>query len=160
MSIANAGKLFTTDLLEVINITKIFQLGIASWFGPLVTTPLHAFHEHFQVNTLGPVVLFQAAHTLLLPSPTGAPILAVISSALGSLGRFVSITATPYGTIWRGKKSWILKISVNQLAKLDAAGSNFFSVLEGDLHVVRDHTCCNVRKKYEVHEVVDRKYFR
>ncbi|KAF7343900.1 NAD(P)-binding protein [Mycena venus] len=66
-------------------------------FGPLVTTPLHAFHEHFQVNTLGPVVLFQAAHTLLLASPTGEPIFAVISSAIGSLGRFLSITATPYG---------------------------------------------------------------
>ncbi|KAF7343891.1 NAD(P)-binding protein [Mycena venus] len=75
----------------------IANAGIASHFGPLVATPLHAFHEHFQVNTLGPVVLFQAAHTLLLASPAGAPIFAVISSALGSLGRFIPIAATPYG---------------------------------------------------------------
>ncbi|KAF7343894.1 NAD(P)-binding protein [Mycena venus] len=75
----------------------IADAGIASHLGPLVATPLHAFHEHFQVNTLGTVVLFQAAHTLVLASPAGAPIFAVISSALGSLGRFLSIIATPYG---------------------------------------------------------------
>ncbi|KAF7343908.1 NAD(P)-binding protein [Mycena venus] len=73
---------------------------------------LPAFHEHFEVNTLGPVVLFQAAHTLLLASPTGAPVFAVISSIISSMGRFLSISATPYG---------MSKAAVNFLVKtLDA----------------------------------------
>lgn len=49
------------------------------------------------MNTLGPVILFQAAHKLLLASPTGAPVFAVISIAVSSMGRFGYISATPYG---------------------------------------------------------------
>jgi len=75
----------------------IANAGIANHFGPLTTTPLSAFHDHFEVNTLGPVVLFQAAHKLLLPSPTGAPVFAVISSGAGSIGGFLYLRATPYG---------------------------------------------------------------
>jgi len=74
----------------------IANAGIADHFGPLATTPLSAFRDHFEVNTLGPVVLFQAAHKLLLASPTGAPVFAVISSIIGSLGRFVYAAITPY----------------------------------------------------------------
>ncbi|KAF7343890.1 NAD(P)-binding protein [Mycena venus] len=90
-AIAQIGKI--AGQLDVI----IASAGIASHFGPLATTPLPAFHEHFEVNTLGPVVLFQAAHTLLLASPTGSPVFAVISSIVGSMGHFLSISATPYG---------------------------------------------------------------
>ncbi|KAJ7302642.1 hypothetical protein DFH08DRAFT_1089670 [Mycena albidolilacea] len=75
----------------------IANAGINNHFSPLVTTPLPAFREHFEVNTLGPVILFQAAYKLLLVSPTGAPVFAVISSAVGSMGRFGYISATPYG---------------------------------------------------------------
>ncbi|KAK7014258.1 NAD(P)-binding protein [Favolaschia claudopus] len=75
----------------------IANAGIANYNGPVVDTPAEKFREHFDVNTLGPVVLFQAAHKLLLASPTGAPIFAVISSLIGSMGRFFYIAATPYG---------------------------------------------------------------
>ncbi|KAK7042038.1 NAD(P)-binding protein [Favolaschia claudopus] len=75
----------------------IANAGIANHSGPLTSTPLSAFHEHFEVNTLGPVVLFQAAHKLLLAFPNNTPIFAVISSVCGSMNRFMHISATPYG---------------------------------------------------------------
>jgi norsolorinic acid ketoreductase len=49
------------------------------------------------VNSLGLVVLFQAVHKLLFASPTGAPKLAYISSALGSIGGYIDLAATAYG---------------------------------------------------------------
>ncbi|KAJ6576904.1 NAD(P)-binding protein [Mycena vulgaris] len=59
----------------------IANAGIAKCYGPLATTPISEFKEHWEVNTLGTVVLFQAAHTLLLASPTKSPIFALISTA-------------------------------------------------------------------------------
>ncbi|KAF7367633.1 NAD(P)-binding protein [Mycena sanguinolenta] len=50
----------------------IANAGIAKHQGPLTTTPPAEFRDHFEVNTLGLVVLFQAAHALLLVSPTAA----------------------------------------------------------------------------------------
>ncbi|KAJ7084512.1 hypothetical protein B0H15DRAFT_989124 [Mycena belliarum] len=72
--------------------------GISNYYGPLTTTPLSEFKDHWEVNTLGFVVLFQAAHALLLASPTGAPILAYISSASGSIGSYTHISACAYGS--------------------------------------------------------------
>ncbi|KAJ6581989.1 hypothetical protein B0H19DRAFT_984126 [Mycena capillaripes] len=90
----------------------IANAAIATHVGPIATTPLDAFRDHFEVNTLGPIVLFQAAHTLLLASPTGAPVFAIISSLLGSMGRYLPVPATPYG---------VSKAAANYLVKaLDA----------------------------------------
>ncbi|KAJ6576921.1 NAD(P)-binding protein [Mycena vulgaris] len=50
------------------------------------------------IANAGTVVLFQAAHTLLLASPTKAPIFALISTAGASMGRHVPIQATAYGS--------------------------------------------------------------
>jgi norsolorinic acid ketoreductase len=50
------------------------------------------------VNTLGFVVLFQAAHTLLLASPTGAPTFAYISTSVASIGRYRNLQAAAYGS--------------------------------------------------------------
>jgi len=95
----------TAGQLDVI----IANAGIANYYGPLATTPLSEFRDHWEVNTLGPVVLFQAAHTLLLASPTGAPIFAIISSAVGSIGAFFPIGAAAYGSS---------KAAVNYLVKV------------------------------------------
>ncbi|KAJ7431288.1 hypothetical protein B0H11DRAFT_1688381, partial [Mycena galericulata] len=61
-------------------------------------SPVSEFHNHFGVNTIGPVVLFQAAHSLLLASPSGAPAFVVISSIAGSIGRYQHSTAAAYGS--------------------------------------------------------------
>ncbi|KAJ7736146.1 hypothetical protein B0H16DRAFT_1664851 [Mycena metata] len=66
----------------------IANAGIAHDIGPLATAPLPSFKEHWEVNTFGTVVLFQAAHELLLASPTGAPIFAYISSGSASISRY------------------------------------------------------------------------
>ncbi|KAJ6482969.1 hypothetical protein C8R47DRAFT_579826 [Mycena vitilis] len=98
----------TAGQLDVV----VANAGIANHFGPVADTPLAAFRNHYEVNTLGPVVLFQAAHTLLLASPTGAPTFAVISSSMGSIARYKHISAAPYG---------MSKAAVNFLVKvLDA----------------------------------------
>ncbi|KAJ7084534.1 hypothetical protein B0H15DRAFT_888149 [Mycena belliarum] len=72
--------------------------GISKYYGPLATTPLSEFKDHWEVNTLGFVVLFQAAHTLLLASPSGTPVLAYMTSASGSIGGYVSGHAAAYGS--------------------------------------------------------------
>ncbi|KAJ7157985.1 aflatoxin biosynthesis ketoreductase-like protein nor-1 [Mycena crocata] len=84
----------TAGHLDVI----IANAGISTHYGPLATTPLPVLREHWEVNTLGPVVLFQAAHTLLLASPTGIPTFALISSAAGSIASFISLSAATYGS--------------------------------------------------------------
>ncbi|KAJ6555167.1 hypothetical protein DFH09DRAFT_1165689 [Mycena vulgaris] len=68
------------------------------YFGTFATTPISEFKDHWEVNTLGTVVLFQAAHTLLLASPTKAPIFALISTSGASMGRYFHIQATAYGS--------------------------------------------------------------
>ncbi|KAJ6576949.1 hypothetical protein DFH09DRAFT_1450537 [Mycena vulgaris] len=76
----------------------IANAGIAKHQGPLATTPISEFKDHWEVNTLGTVVLFQAAHTLLLASPTKAPIFALISTAGASMGHYAPLQATAYGS--------------------------------------------------------------
>jgi norsolorinic acid ketoreductase len=56
------------------------------------------FRDHWEVNTLGLVILFQAAHRLLLASPTNTPIFAFISSIAGSMGQHLPIQSSPYGS--------------------------------------------------------------
>ncbi|KAJ7367350.1 hypothetical protein DFH08DRAFT_798148 [Mycena albidolilacea] len=76
----------------------IANAGISKYFGGLATTPLSEFRDHWEVNTLGLVVLFQAVQKLLLTSPTGAPKFAYISSAAGSIGSFVNMNLGAYGS--------------------------------------------------------------
>ncbi|KAJ6495515.1 hypothetical protein DFH09DRAFT_1448649 [Mycena vulgaris] len=66
----------------------IANAGISKYYGTLHTTPISEFKQHWEVNTLGTVVLFQAAHTLLLASPSKTPIFALISSVIGSMGLY------------------------------------------------------------------------
>jgi norsolorinic acid ketoreductase len=71
--------------------------GISKYIGPLATAPLSELRDHWEVNTLGLIVLFQAVHKLLLASPTGAPKLAYISSGAGSIGGYVDLKFAVYG---------------------------------------------------------------
>ncbi|KAJ7604567.1 hypothetical protein FB45DRAFT_1030659 [Roridomyces roridus] len=84
----------TAGQLDVV----IANAGIANHYGPIGSTPVSQFKEHWEVNTLGVIVLFQAAQELLLASPTGAPIFALISSAAGSISNFRNVGAGAYGS--------------------------------------------------------------
>jgi len=84
----------TAGQLDVV----IANAGIANHYGPVATTPASQFRDHWEVNTLGPVVLFQAVHTLLLASPSGAPIFAVISTGLASMTKYIHLSAGAYGS--------------------------------------------------------------
>ncbi|KAJ7166347.1 NAD(P)-binding protein [Mycena crocata] len=84
----------TAGQLDVI----IANAGISKYYGPLATTPLSEFREHWEVNTLGTVVLFQAAQTLLLASPSGKPTFAYISSGAGSIGHYFGNYTSAYGS--------------------------------------------------------------
>ena len=47
---------------------------------------------------MGPVVLFQATHKLLLASPTKAPIFVVISTGAASISAYIPMASSAYGS--------------------------------------------------------------
>jgi norsolorinic acid ketoreductase len=61
----------------------IANAGIANHFGQARVTPAKEMIEHFQVNVVGPLLLFQATAELLDASPE--PRFFTISSAVGSI---------------------------------------------------------------------------
>lgn len=61
----------------------IANAGIANYFGPARLTPAAEMNEHYQVNVVGPLLLFQATAELLDASPK--PKFFAISSAIGSI---------------------------------------------------------------------------
>ncbi|KAJ7731605.1 hypothetical protein B0H16DRAFT_1665246 [Mycena metata] len=84
----------TAGRLDVI----IANAGIANTMGTVASTPPSAFREHWEVNTLGLIVLFQVAHALLLASPTGAPIFAYISTGGASIAQYYDLHAPAYAS--------------------------------------------------------------
>jgi norsolorinic acid ketoreductase len=64
--------------------TVIANAGIANYWGPTVSTPVSAFHEHFNVNLIGAITLFQATNPLLEKSTS--PKFVYISTGLASIG--------------------------------------------------------------------------
>ncbi|KAJ6460240.1 hypothetical protein C8R45DRAFT_1109120 [Mycena sanguinolenta] len=89
---AIAEILKTAGQLDVV----IANAGILNHRGTLATTPVEQFRDHFEVNTLGLVVLYQAAQTLLLASPTGAPTFACISTLGASISTYFNVNASAY----------------------------------------------------------------
>jgi norsolorinic acid ketoreductase len=73
-------------------------LGISNYYGPLATTPISQFRDHWEVNTLGPVVLFQASQALLLASPTKTPTFALVSTGGASISKYFPLSASAYGS--------------------------------------------------------------
>lgn len=78
--------------------TVIANAGIANYFGPALTTPVKEMHDHFVINTLAPLVLFQAVWPLLEQSKS--PKFFVVSSTVGSIAGMESMPmpATAYGS--------------------------------------------------------------
>ncbi|THV64601.1 NAD(P)-binding protein [Aureobasidium pullulans] len=62
----------------------IANSGISDYYGTAAETPLEALRTHFEVNTIGPLALFQAILPLLLQS--AHPRFVAMSSGAASLG--------------------------------------------------------------------------
>jgi norsolorinic acid ketoreductase len=86
--------------------TIIANAGSGETFKPVLATSLSSLRDDFEVNTLGPVKLFQATYPLLKESSN--PKFVVISSALGSIGYMHPSPNLSYG---------VSKVAVNFLVK-------------------------------------------
>ncbi|KAJ7643839.1 aflatoxin biosynthesis ketoreductase-like protein nor-1 [Roridomyces roridus] len=80
----------TAGQLDVV----IANAGICKQFGPIATSNPDDFLEHYQINSLGLIILWQATHKLLLAS--SKPQLVYISSFGGSLGAYKNLQAPAY----------------------------------------------------------------
>ncbi|KAJ7776878.1 hypothetical protein DFH07DRAFT_766576 [Mycena maculata] len=89
---------------------------ISNYYDSIATTPLSTFREHWEVNTFGTVVLFQAAYTLLLASSTGAPTFAFISSATSSMAWYMRLQVAAYAS---SKAAWVTTDMGNRGAVLN-----------------------------------------
>lgn len=77
--------------------TVIANAGISNYYGPAATTPISEVREHFEVNAVGTLLLFQATWPLLKLS--SSPMFVAISTGVASIGDMESIRlpATAYG---------------------------------------------------------------
>jgi len=74
----------------------IANAGIGSNWQPATEVDLKSMNEHFQVNTVGPLILFQALYPALLKHQTRKFI--TISSTVGSLAtNYTGVADTVYG---------------------------------------------------------------
>lgn len=62
----------------------IANAGISNYYGPAADTPLAEVRDHFEVNTVGSLALFQATWPLL--KSASKPIFVALSTGLASLG--------------------------------------------------------------------------
>lgn len=76
------------DLQSKHGITKldvvIANAGISDFYGPALSTPLSEVRNHFEVNAIGSLALFQATWPLLEAAPK--PTFVVLSTGLASIG--------------------------------------------------------------------------
>ncbi|KAF9473634.1 NAD(P)-binding protein [Pholiota conissans] len=88
--------------------TLIANAGIANFAGKIHEVPIKSFEDHFSVNVLGPIVLFQAFRVLLKASTQ--PRFIVISSVGGSIDLIPTapMDAGPYGTS-KAALNWVVR---------------------------------------------------
>jgi norsolorinic acid ketoreductase len=86
----------------------IASAGISKYYGLASVTPIEEVKEHFEVNTIGPLILFQATYPLLTGS--SRPIFVALSTGIGSIGEMgnLPLPATAYG---------ISKVALNYLVR-------------------------------------------
>ena len=89
-------KLQNTHGIKHIDVV-IANAGISQYYGQVSETPLSEVREHFEVNTIGVLTLYQATLPLLLKSPD--PIFVALSSGVSSIGTMedIPIPVTAYG---------------------------------------------------------------
>jgi NAD(P)-dependent dehydrogenase (short-subunit alcohol dehydrogenase family) len=103
-------------LLWALGIAKDNDLGSAA--------PLASMREHFEVNTLGPLVLFQAMYPLLRAS-TASPKFIPVSSGVGSIefGTQLPLQKIAYGTSKAALNYLTRKLRIEN----DGLGTSIFS---------------------------------
>ena len=76
----------------------IANAGISSYFGKATVTPAEEMLSHFKINTVAPLLLFQATFPLLNAAPM--PKFVVITSGAGSISNMGSLPVenTAYGS--------------------------------------------------------------
>jgi norsolorinic acid ketoreductase len=83
------------------HITKIdvviANAGISNYYGPAADTPLAEVREHFEINTIGSLALFQVTWPLLQKATK--PIFVVLTTGLASIGDMgeLPVQVTAYG---------------------------------------------------------------
>lgn len=90
--------------------TVIANAGSGTSFQPVLTTSLTSLRDDFEVNTLGPIKLFQATYPLLKESSN--PKFVLISSALGSLAYMEPSPNLSYGVSKVGANFFARKVHV------------------------------------------------
>lgn len=90
----------------------IVSAGIAKYYGPATSTPLKEVREHYELNVVGPLTIFQATWPLL--KEADKPIFVVLSSAVGSIGDMEKfpLAATAYGASKAAVNYMVRKIHV------------------------------------------------
>ncbi|KAF9472157.1 NAD(P)-binding protein [Pholiota conissans] len=80
------------------SMVTLTRLGIANPLGKVHETTVENYEEHFSVNVLGPIVLFQAFRDLLKAS--ALPRFIAVSSGAGSIGMMdmIPMDMSSYGT--------------------------------------------------------------
>ena len=88
--------------------TIIANAGSGESFKPVLVTSLSSLRDDFEINTLGPIKLFQAAYPLLKAS--SKPKFVLISSVLGSIGCMDQLPNLSYGLSKVGANFLIKKV--------------------------------------------------
>ncbi|RDW61945.1 hypothetical protein BP6252_11378 [Coleophoma cylindrospora] len=117
--IVKIDSLSPTDPQQAIEILKaqyeiqkldivIASAGIANYLGPALETPIDILQNHLVINTIAPLLLFQACWPLLKQSKQ--PKFVVLTSSISSISAMESlpIQATAYG---------VSKVGVNYIAQ-------------------------------------------
>jgi norsolorinic acid ketoreductase len=91
----------------------IANAGIGHSGSTIAKNSAEALRDHFNTNTIGPILLFQAVAPLLKASPTGHPKFLAISTIIGSIGAQEQLAAlpptlSPYGAS-KAALNWVFK---------------------------------------------------
>jgi norsolorinic acid ketoreductase len=91
----------------------IANAGIAHSGSTIAENSAEAVREHFNVNTIGPILLFQAVKPLLKESKNGNPIFFAISTLIGSIGGQDALAGfpaqfSPYGAS-KAALNWVIR---------------------------------------------------
>lgn len=107
-SAADAVKTLSADHSITSLDVVIANAGIANYYGPATSTPISEAREHFEVNAIGTLLLFQATYPLLTKSKK--PIFVGLSTGGASIGDMegIPLQAAAYG---------MSKVAVNFLVR-------------------------------------------
>ncbi|KAH7067322.1 aflatoxin biosynthesis ketoreductase nor-1 [Paraphoma chrysanthemicola] len=93
----------------------IANAGIGHTGRRIAEISTEVFREHLNVNTIGPVLLFQATRPLLQASKSGRPVFLAISTALGSIASQEAFAAFPLPTGVYGSSKAALNLLIKRL---------------------------------------------